>query len=174
MAARIGRRPGSVPEPCSGTPPGSSRQANPGVRCDPGRMSEPAPPPAWQLPVPRRDSGRLLGGVCVGVAEHFGVNVTLLRVGFAVLAANGVGVLLYVALWLLMPAAADSPPPLAAEIFADLLPRPGSHRRQHAGSPSRHPRRVLIAYALLGVALGSALGATGIGLGRSLTLPLTL
>jgi signal transduction histidine kinase len=41
--------------------------------------------------------------VCSGLAEHLGLDVTVVRVAFAVLLAAGVGVVAYVALWLLVP-----------------------------------------------------------------------
>ncbi|HSL64008.1 MAG TPA: PspC domain-containing protein, partial [Gaiellaceae bacterium] len=44
--------------------------------------------------------GRALAGVCAGVARTLGVDVTLVRLVFAVLAlAGGAGVVLYLALW---------------------------------------------------------------------------
>src|SRR5437588_3417055 len=44
--------------------------------------------------------GRALAGVCAGIARSLGVDVTLVRLVFALLAlAGGAGVLLYLALW---------------------------------------------------------------------------
>lgn len=57
----------------------------------------------------KRDA--LLGGVCGGIAEHLGVDPTLVRVVFAVLAvASGIGVLIYFLLWLLVPQEGEAPP----------------------------------------------------------------
>jgi phage shock protein PspC (stress-responsive transcriptional regulator) len=51
-----------------------------------------------------RGTDRILGGVCSGLAEGFHVEVLWVRVAFVVLAfINGVGLLLYVVLWVLMP-----------------------------------------------------------------------
>lgn len=51
-----------------------------------------------------RGTDRILGGVCSGLAEGFHVEVLWVRLAFVVLAfINGVGVLLYVVLWVLMP-----------------------------------------------------------------------
>lgn len=48
---------------------------------------------------------RLIGGVCVGIARRLGIDVTLVRIVFALLAlAKGLGVLLYALLWILLPA----------------------------------------------------------------------
>jgi signal transduction histidine kinase len=45
--------------------------------------------------------GRVLAGVCAGIAEALAVDVTLVRLIFALLAlAGGAGIVLYVALWL--------------------------------------------------------------------------
>lgn len=47
-----------------------------------------------------------LGGVCGGVAERWGLDPVLVRVGFVLLAlTGGIGVVLYLAGWLLLPAA---------------------------------------------------------------------
>src|SRR5690242_144764 len=44
--------------------------------------------------------GRVLAGVCAGIAEALAVDVTLVRVVFALLAlAGGAGIVLYLALW---------------------------------------------------------------------------
>ncbi|MCO6004678.1 PspC domain-containing protein [Actinoallomurus purpureus] len=51
----------------------------------------------------RRADGRIVGGVCRGLAEHLGIDLVVVRVAFTVLVAAGVGVIAYVALWLLVP-----------------------------------------------------------------------
>ena len=49
---------------------------------------------------------RIIGGVCSGLAEHFNVDVTIVRVLFIAFALmTGVGFLLYLLLWVLMPEA---------------------------------------------------------------------
>lgn len=51
----------------------------------------------------------MLGGVCAGIGPAYDVDVTLLRLAFVALALlGGVGIVLYVALWLLLPAAGRS------------------------------------------------------------------
>ncbi len=64
------------------------------------------PPPA---PVPelRRDTaGKAIAGVASGLANHLGLPVKWVRVGFIALAfLDGLGVFAYAALWLLVPAA---------------------------------------------------------------------
>jgi phage shock protein PspC (stress-responsive transcriptional regulator) len=47
----------------------------------------------------------MLAGVCAGAAEYFGIDVTLVRVIVAVVCVftGGVGVLAYLAAWLIIP-----------------------------------------------------------------------
>ena len=56
----------------------------------------------------RRREGRIVAGVCAGLADYFGVNVTLIRLAFAVLTIfGGFGALLYVAAWAVVPEEGD-------------------------------------------------------------------
>jgi phage shock protein PspC (stress-responsive transcriptional regulator) len=53
----------------------------------------------------RVPEGRILGGVCTGLARHTGIDPVVYRVGFAILVlAGGQGILLYIAAALVMPA----------------------------------------------------------------------
>ena len=49
--------------------------------------------------------GRSLAGVCAGLALHFQVSVTLLRLAFVLgfLFSGGLFLLIYIVLWLIMP-----------------------------------------------------------------------
>ena len=64
-----------------------------------------AVPPAPVRPELRRSrTGAMLGGVSSGLATHTGTDPVLWRVGFVGLTvAGGVGVLLYLLLWVLVP-----------------------------------------------------------------------
>lgn len=63
-----------------------------------GRMSS-----VWSIR--RSTSDKKLAGVCSGVARHWNVDPLLVRVGWVLLAfSGGIGVVLYVAAWLLVPA----------------------------------------------------------------------
>jgi phage shock protein PspC (stress-responsive transcriptional regulator) len=45
-----------------------------------------------------------VAGVCSGLADYFGVDVTLVRLAFAVLTVfGGAGVLFYLVAWLIIP-----------------------------------------------------------------------
>lgn len=47
---------------------------------------------------------RLVGGVCAALSRRYGIDPTLLRLAFLLLAlANGLGLLLYGAAWLMLP-----------------------------------------------------------------------
>ena len=51
-----------------------------------------------------RSSNGMLGGVCEGIANYFGIDPTVVRVAWVVGSwFYGIGVLLYIALWLIAP-----------------------------------------------------------------------
>lgn len=50
-------------------------------------------------------SDRMVAGVCSGLAQYLAIDVTLVRLFFVLLAlGDGIGILLYVLLWITMPA----------------------------------------------------------------------
>ena len=53
----------------------------------------------------RSRNGRMLAGVCAGVADYLGVDTTLVRVLWAVvsLVTGGAGVLAYLVAWIIIP-----------------------------------------------------------------------
>ncbi len=52
----------------------------------------------------RVEEGKMIAGVCTGLAQYLGVDVTVVRLIFALLALFAAGgVLLYFILWLIMP-----------------------------------------------------------------------
>lgn len=63
------------------------------------------------------DADRKLGGVCGGLGEYFAHDAIFFRVGFVILAfAGGSGILLYLALWLLLPRVPFAPAQTSAPI----------------------------------------------------------
>jgi phage shock protein PspC (stress-responsive transcriptional regulator) len=66
----------------------------------------------------RSQKGRMVAGVCAGVAEYFGMDVTLVRVMVAVIAVitGGAGFLAYLAAWALIPSEGDK-----SSIAEDLI-----------------------------------------------------
>ena len=115
-----------------------------------------------------RGADRILGGVCSGLAEGFHVEVLWVRVAFVVLAfINGVGLLLYIVLWVLMPERAGYRPAgqnafesMAADVkraWADL-------RRQFGSSPATPatPSATAAAAPAENAAAASPLAATSV------------
>lgn len=51
----------------------------------------------------RPQQGKMIAGVCAGLSERFGIDVTLLRILFVVFALVGAGEVLYIVLWIVMP-----------------------------------------------------------------------
>ncbi|NYF98135.1 PspC domain-containing protein [Janibacter cremeus] len=54
-----------------------------------------------QLARPR--NGKWIAGVCAGLADRFGLPRFLVRLGFVIFGIVGVGELVYIGLWILMP-----------------------------------------------------------------------
>jgi phage shock protein C len=56
----------------------------------------------------RPKDGRVVSGVCAGLAAYFGVDPTLVRLAFALLTVfGGLGVLLYLFAWVVIPDESD-------------------------------------------------------------------
>ncbi len=52
----------------------------------------------------RVEDGRMVAGVCAGLAKYLGIDATVVRLIFALLTIFvGGGILLYLILWLVMP-----------------------------------------------------------------------
>ena len=52
----------------------------------------------------RSETDRMLGGVCGGLAEHFGIDSTLIRLIFVlIIVYGGSGLILYIILWIVIP-----------------------------------------------------------------------
>lgn len=51
----------------------------------------------------RPTSGRMLGGVCAGLADHYGWSRGKIRLLFVLAGLFGAGELVYIVLWVLMP-----------------------------------------------------------------------
>src|SRR5215213_48726 len=126
-----------------------------------GTVSTPVPAaPVTEAPRPplaRPRAGRVLAGVGAGTAAHLRMDPLAVRAAFVVLAALGVGVVLYVLLWLTMPV--DEP---GAEPVVTLAPGAPRSTRQLLG---------LGAVGLLGVVLFGQVLSLGNG---NVLLPLVL
>lgn len=67
--------------------------------------TQPQPSPIPTRRLVRRTDNRMIGGVCSGVADYLGVDVTLVRVLTVLGAIFGMGslVVAYAVMWLLLP-----------------------------------------------------------------------
>ena len=51
----------------------------------------------------RPRSGKMLAGVCAGLANRFGISKGLVRIAFVIFGLVGAGEIAYIVLWILMP-----------------------------------------------------------------------
>jgi phage shock protein PspC (stress-responsive transcriptional regulator) len=52
----------------------------------------------------RKAKGKVLGGVCAGLADYFNIDVSLIRLAMVLLAlADGLGILFYILAWIVVP-----------------------------------------------------------------------
>jgi len=71
---------------------------------DPARDAALDQPPAEPQRLTRDLEHRMIGGVCAGIAQRYALDPLLVRTGFVALTlVSGAGLVLYGALWLLMP-----------------------------------------------------------------------
>jgi phage shock protein C len=49
--------------------------------------------------------GKVIAGVCAALADRFGLSRTLVRIGFVLFGLFGVGELVYIVLWIVVPKA---------------------------------------------------------------------
>ena len=54
-----------------------------------------------QLARPRE--GKMIAGVCAGLANRFGISKGLVRIAFVIFGLVGAGEIAYIILWILMP-----------------------------------------------------------------------
>jgi phage shock protein C len=66
----------------------------------------------------RSRNGRMVAGICAGIADYSGLDVTLVRVMVAVVSVitGGTGVLAYLAAWMIIPGEGEN-----ASIAQDIL-----------------------------------------------------
>ncbi|MCZ2822425.1 PspC domain-containing protein [Modestobacter sp. VKM Ac-2977] len=161
--------PPSAPPPAAEQPPGS--------------WPPPPPPgPVARPPLRRSRTDRVIGGVAGGLADYTGVDALLWRVGaIALTLAGGSGLIIYVLLWLLMPAAPAAPPgqpgvpdqartgprsPVPGVTVAALLIIAGIAVLLDQFTDVELGARGVLGVALLVVGVGLVVGAlTGIGRG---------
>src|SRR5262245_23601959 len=119
----------------------------------PAPPAEPPPQPPTRPRLERRTDDRILGGVASGIADHFGVEPLVVRLVFLVAAFfGGIGVIAYVAMWIIVPSGPESP------------------------SPVLRDRRQLLGYGLVALGLAVIPGRLGLewGFGNGAFWPLVL
>ena len=59
----------------------------------------------------RSRADRRIAGVCAGLAQEFGISVTVVRLAFLIgtLVGGGIGIVIYLALWVVMPYRPERP-----------------------------------------------------------------
>ncbi len=109
----------------------------------------------------RSSRDRILGGVCAGLGEYFDIDPVLVRVVFVLLAlAQGIGFLIYVILWIVMPKESEvgAPPEtsirsnfntMGQELWSAFQTTAGPQ----GGAPAAPSRRRPAAAFLVGAAL---------------------
>ena len=66
---------------------------------------------------------KMVGGVCAGLARQFGISVTALRLAFIITTvAGGWGLLIYLALWIIMPPEKNAATPRALPAADPVTP----------------------------------------------------
>lgn len=56
----------------------------------------------------RDENNKVLGGVCSGIANYFGIDAIIVRVIFAILLFSGIGFIAYLLLWVVVPSTAST------------------------------------------------------------------
>ncbi|MFV0260659.1 MAG: PspC domain-containing protein [Acidimicrobiales bacterium] len=96
-----------------------SEPTNPtdGTRAAPAPTPVPTPPPpgrtgpSWLSRRLVRDPDGMIGGVASGIAQVYGIDVSLVRLAFVLLAfASGLGIALYLVGWIVIPVGDPWPP----------------------------------------------------------------
>ncbi len=103
----------------------------------------------------RSRSDYMLGGVCAGLGRYFGIDPTIVRLIFVLLAiSGGSGVLLYLVLWIAIPREdqAASQAPLSGDEFGRRARQMGEEMRQVAAQPNTRTAQFLgIALVVVGL-----------------------
>lgn len=121
----------------------------------------------------RITDGAMIGGVCQGLAAYFGIDVTLVRIGFALttLVTDGIGILAYVVMMIVIPEAktaderaAAGAPAARARDLVDRAKKEANRTARRAHASWRRQQRYWMGYARSsGMPQGQSPAAAGIG-----------
>lgn len=118
----------------------------------------------------RSESDRMLGGVCGGLGDYLGIDSTFARLFFVLLFfGSGIGVLAYLALWIIMPEESNAYAGKgweenikdSAQNFGERVQNVGEEFGEAVRSP--HPKAGLIVGIAL-IALGALLFIENLGI----------
>lgn len=108
-----------APRTETGSPQGTATQAGPTPGAEPPPWSAPPPPPSFgsafthRYGLVRPFHGRYFAGVCAAIGQATNTDPVLWRVLLAVLSfAGGIGILIYLAAWLIIPSEGDTASPI--------------------------------------------------------------
>src|SRR3989442_934797 len=88
----------------------------------------------------RSRDGKMLAGVCAGLAEQFGISVTILRLALVLgTLIGGPGLIIYIVLWVVMPYRLPDAP--RQELAARRPSRPPGGRDRERAHPADRPSR---------------------------------
>ena len=98
----------------------------------------PPPPYATQQRIVRPLYGRMIGGVCAGLAQHMGWDVALVRVLLVVLVFFGCGtpILAYFIAWIVIP---NEPYSFPTDPYAQTYAQPYAPPAPQPAAPSNGP-----------------------------------
>ncbi|MBP7998457.1 MAG: PspC domain-containing protein [Chloroflexi bacterium] len=114
-------------------------------------------------PLVRSDRDKIVAGVCGGIAEYLEIDSVFVRLALMLLVfASGVGLLLYLVLWLILPTKGNAHLPLA-NLLTDNLTHAGQTVEESVEQFRRRPNSAGIAAAVL-ILLGSCFLANNFGL----------
>lgn len=95
--------------------------------------------PTERLTRIRKDA--VIGGVATGLGRYFHIDPVIVRLAFVLLVfLNGVGLLAYVVLWLIMPSDAKAKAPAVTDTKADTAADSGIREVLVASGATRRPR----------------------------------
>lgn len=108
----------------------------------------------------RKTSDEMVAGVCAGISDYLRIDVTIVRlVFFFLIFADGIGIPLYIILWIVMPAEGaastgsfEEQVEQRAEEFSERVQEIG-HDIQHGGSGSNQRTNLVIGGGLILVGL---------------------
>ena len=76
-----------------------------------------------------RSANKMVGGVCAGLAEYFGIDATAMRLAYVVASIFLPGIILYIVLLLIMPEAAPKANNVEDVEFTEAEPKKGAKKK---------------------------------------------